>query len=381
VVDPCTPFVHSMPFTATSVALSLTASAPFNPEKDQNLSVAYISVFVLVYMVCNSSLFTIMTHRRGQMTLFPMGAHRLIAKDFVGPDVEHEEVREQVRERRRLLLYGWPKALMQLRRRKSAPRDSNDPESEGSSSPPEKRPEGGNGQEKSENSTLRPRTNRHVSILTEGQNLDDIPSEGMIVSPPPTERILSSAVTATVYDPIENHISPTGQSVKNNDSSDERVAPTPISGRPRRLQAFTAEIKGAIKSMLTPASLSILLAFPIALVPQLKGLFTPTSGSGIPNAPDGEPPLAFILDFATFMGAASVPMALIGLGSALARIQVPRDQWKDLPLGAIFSLAFLKLIVTPVLGVLITGGLVSAGVMDKEDKVIQFVSMYVAGCL
>ena len=37
---------------ATSVILSICGSAPFNGTEDQNLSVAYISAFNLVFMVC-----------------------------------------------------------------------------------------------------------------------------------------------------------------------------------------------------------------------------------------------------------------------------------------------------------------------------------------
>ena len=36
---------------ATSVIMSLTAAAPFNGSSDQNLSVAYISAFILVFLV------------------------------------------------------------------------------------------------------------------------------------------------------------------------------------------------------------------------------------------------------------------------------------------------------------------------------------------
>lgn len=36
---------------ATSVVLSLTAAAPFNGTADQNLAVAYIGVFTLVFLV------------------------------------------------------------------------------------------------------------------------------------------------------------------------------------------------------------------------------------------------------------------------------------------------------------------------------------------
>lgn len=37
--------------TATSVIMSITGAAPFNSEKDQTLAVAYISAFILVFMV------------------------------------------------------------------------------------------------------------------------------------------------------------------------------------------------------------------------------------------------------------------------------------------------------------------------------------------
>jgi predicted permease len=36
---------------ATAVALGVTSSAPFNGTSDQNLSIAYISVIVLVFVV------------------------------------------------------------------------------------------------------------------------------------------------------------------------------------------------------------------------------------------------------------------------------------------------------------------------------------------
>lgn len=36
---------------ATSVIMSVTGAAPFNGSSDQNLSVAYISAFILVFLV------------------------------------------------------------------------------------------------------------------------------------------------------------------------------------------------------------------------------------------------------------------------------------------------------------------------------------------
>ena len=40
-------FLHS----ASAVALGITASAPFNGVDDQNLAIAYISMFILVLFV------------------------------------------------------------------------------------------------------------------------------------------------------------------------------------------------------------------------------------------------------------------------------------------------------------------------------------------
>ena len=37
--------------SATAVIMSITGAAPFNPSTDQNLSVAYISAFILVFVV------------------------------------------------------------------------------------------------------------------------------------------------------------------------------------------------------------------------------------------------------------------------------------------------------------------------------------------
>jgi predicted permease len=110
-------------------------------------------------------------------------------------------------------------------------------------------------------------------------------------------------------------------------------------------------------------------------VPQLKALFIEVPGVHMPSAPDGQPPLAFIQDIATFIGAASIPIGLICLGSSLARLNVPLGQWRSLPIGASLSFAIGKLLIMPVLGVLICRGLVNAGVLFRDDKVLIFTSM------
>ena len=53
---------------ATSVVMSVAGSAPFNGTSDQNLSVAYISAFILVFLV-NFFFFCIITSNFFSFTL------------------------------------------------------------------------------------------------------------------------------------------------------------------------------------------------------------------------------------------------------------------------------------------------------------------------
>jgi auxin efflux carrier family protein len=160
-------------------------------------------------------------------------------------------------------------------------------------------------------------------------------------------------------------------------SSSETGASLPtatLSTRSRAQRARTTAVS-FLRSLLSPVTISVCTAFACSLIPPLKALFIANvPDTHIPNAPDGEPPLAFILDTASFIGAASVPLSLVCLGSALARLKVPR-RIRDLPLGAIGALAVGKTILMPILGVAICQGLVHAGLINAEDKVLRFVCM------
>lgn len=54
-----------------------------------------------------------------------------------------------------------------------------------------------------------------------------------------------------------------------------------------------------LRTLATPATLSVILAIPVSLVSPLKALFVHVdgwTGGRMPNAPDGNPPLSFLLD-------------------------------------------------------------------------------------
>ncbi|KAK7052600.1 auxin efflux carrier transmembrane protein [Favolaschia claudopus] len=330
----------------TAVVLSVTGGAPFtcvlvNGTTDQTLGVAYVSGLLLVWLI----------------TFFPMGGSQLVGWDYRGPDVEPEEVQQAVRRRRRLLFSRWPTKLVNILNGKKSPAAPElTKDSEVGSPEPEK--------------VLRPRiTSKHVSfdqhILPEGA-VSSSQRDGWqsrIGSPAPTT---TAVETADVTPPTESRL------------------PSPVPARKQpahttffaRTKAVHARLRPFLKNLFMPGSVAILLSLMIALVPQLKALFVEVDSTHIPPAPDGQPPLAFILDAASFIGAASVPMGLICLGSALARLSIPRGAWRTLPTGAILGLAVAKMLITPVLGVLICNGLVDAGVISRDDKVLRFVCIF-----
>jgi len=153
------------------------------------------------------------------------------------------------------------------------------------------------------------------------------------------------------------------------------ILPHPESHHPSR--QHHSGLRGFLAELLKPAPIVIVFAIVIALVDPLKALFLPPSANFQPRfrpvAPDGQPPLAFILDTAAFVGAASVPIGLVCLGSALACLRVRLGE--AFPVGAIAALALAKMVVTPLLGVGLTRLFAHAGFVRRDDKVLQFVCM------
>ncbi|KAJ8515914.1 hypothetical protein ONZ45_g6722 [Pleurotus djamor] len=351
----------------TSVVMSITGSAPFIASTDQALSVAYMSAFILVFAI----------------TLFPCGGHQLIAKDYIGPEVEDEEVQHELRQKHRRWLNFALHPVRKVRDRSGE--ISYDIESPVN----EKHPEN----EKVAGTTVVPVTSaaedlhlknrsKHVSFR-DGEASDACKPQ---TNPPDWATGCQSLVTSPAPTVVDAPLDPTHTGEERPSKSLTPATPPAVSVgitsetssilRYRRRSIIYKHFITFIQSLCTPVSLAIILSFPIAVVPQLKGLFVDVPGAGIPPAPDGQPPLAFIIDTATFIGAASVPLGLICLGSALARLKIPRNQWSSLPIGAITSLAFARLLIMPVLGVLICQGLVSVGVIRAEDKVLRFVCIF-----
>ncbi|KAJ6555153.1 auxin efflux carrier [Mycena vulgaris] len=305
----------------TSIAISIAGAAPFNGASDQTLSVAYISGLSLFYMI----------------TFFPLGGNKLIALDFKGPDVEPDVVRAAASKRRQAIF-----SILPFKRSQPIPQPEPD---ERGTQLPVITIEPGDGSE-----------TREIKL--------DIPSTSASVMDLPSSDSQSVSVKEEDAHQLPELLG-------------NQTTP---STSPSRLQKIGRRLMMFVREVCAPASLSIILSFPIALIPALKGLFVEVSSPHIPSAPDGRPPLSFLFDTATFIGAASVPLGLICLGSALARLEVPRGRWNQLPVGAILSMAVGRMLIMPVLGVLVAKGLTNAGVIAREDKVLQFVCI-IFSCL
>lgn len=126
-----------------------------------------------------------------------------------------------------------------------------------------------------------------------------------------------------------------------------------------------------LKNFAAPNSASLIISIAIAMAPPLKALFV-SSNFYMPDAPDSQPPLSFIMDIASYIGAASVPLGLLLLGATISRLQVkkmPKGFWKTA-----VAVTVSRLIILPIIGVGLTTGFYKGG-WYGDDQLIRFVSV------
>ncbi|PVF96268.1 auxin efflux carrier [Serendipita vermifera] len=369
----------------TAVIMSITAAAPFVPG-DVDLGVAYISAFILVFFI----------------TLFPLGGHHLIARDFDGPDREDEEVKENLRARQQRRMRAIQYLFTCLRF--SSPTRKADVEQVSS----ETNEHSKNAEEMRQarpqitliTSTTSVNTNtcndggasstrarhgaKHVSFDQATGQPNEITVERTVTNPAagtfsaPTSVYGGADVmspTATVISPTEKEFNKEKGTISNTEVPEKAQSVSSNNSTSNNTVTFTSRVVSFLRSLLTPATITMAVAFPVALIKPLKGLFVELENSPIPNAPDGRPPLYFIMDTANFLGAASIPLGLICLGTALATMKIPKTL-SSLPVGAITAMAIGKLVIQPIIGVLIVNAFVRIGFIDENDKVLRFVTMF-----
>ena len=272
-----------------------------------------------------------------KITLFPLGGFLLVAKDFEGPDVPSEVLREQMYLRRRRMVRSAAILLKRLVRLSQHPNA------------------------------------REISEVEKGGEVEKKNTTFSIGSVGKVGDLDQNTITGTTITPT--------LTIGFNDNGSEYSSSATLLTTDRH--DLISRLRHFLRQLLKPCTIVIILSFVVSLVDPLKALFIPPSSTFQPHfrpvGPDGQPPLAFIFDTATFIGEACVPLGLICLGSALTSLNLRSGE--PFPKCAIASLALGKMVVIPIIGVAITRGFVHVGFMNRDDKVLQFVCMCVVSSL
>lgn len=125
-----------------------------------------------------------------------------------------------------------------------------------------------------------------------------------------------------------------------------------------------------------PVSVALVISMIVSMIPWVKALFVTTNQAHLPNAPDGMPPLSFIIDFTGYVAQACVPLGLLILGATLSRLEVSQLSWKFIRTPLMLSL--LRLVIMPIIGTAIIAGFARCG-WFKDDDILRFVSTIVWG--
>ncbi|ODQ79397.1 hypothetical protein BABINDRAFT_161802 [Babjeviella inositovora NRRL Y-12698] len=144
-----------------------------------------------------------------------------------------------------------------------------------------------------------------------------------------------------------------------------------------RLRKF-AFLRQIFENFLKPTSMSLIISIVISMIPWVRALFIQNSISlvTLPAAPDGNPPLSFIMDFTDYVGAC-IPFGLIILGATISRLSV-----RSIPKGFMWtavSLSLVRLVILPVFGVLISERLYTIGWFSNDSKMLRFISIIAWG--
>lgn len=137
-------------------------------------------------------------------------------------------------------------------------------------------------------------------------------------------------------------------------------------------KAFSLSMLAVWKdSLQQPASVVLVISVAVAMIPWVQALFVVSSQTTLPSAPDKQPPLSFIMDFASYIGAAQVPFGLLLLGGTIGRLRI-----NDFPKRLVrvpIAVTFLRLFVFPIIGCAFNSKINRDGLFYNND-ILYFVS-------
>lgn len=126
-----------------------------------------------------------------------------------------------------------------------------------------------------------------------------------------------------------------------------------------------------VASTLKIVSMTMIISIAICMIPWVQALFVITSQAHVPPAPDGDPPLSFIMDLAGYVGAAEVPFGLLMLGGTIGRLNlstIPLRVWR-VPIAVTFA----RLFIMPIIGCAFNSKIYRDGLF-YDEKILYFIS-------
>ncbi|KWU46024.1 auxin efflux carrier, partial [Rhodotorula sp. JG-1b] len=375
----------------TSIAQTVCGSAPFSGPQDANLAIAYVAIFILIFYI----------------TLFPLRGLALIQRDYSHPArllSDEEEVERTQRSRLHSLRAAQNRVgkvlsatfaplhrqttsrsidAASVREIAGAAHAASPAETTGqysaASGLQHRRPSQGRRAERDVRMQERLRTivGSPTGSVIDDEEITEVGTQSGADDPKDSRTELERDSkprridNTDEQDDKKDFLEEDGGALSESADEDDRRRPPVV--------RILLGVKNFGLSLLTPPTISLVLALVCALVKPLKALFTAVPDYGWhPTAPDGEPPLSILLDTATFLGNASVPLGLLVLGSTLGRMRIPRPVSR-LPISSICALAIAKCVILPIIGFVFVRALATHTSIVREDNhVLQYVMLIFA---
>ncbi|OCF33836.1 membrane protein [Kwoniella heveanensis BCC8398] len=396
----------------TAIVQTLAKSEPFDPATDEELGVAYIAVFVLVTTI----------------STWPLGLHKVCAWDFREENLKKPPpppLRERWSNR-------W-KSLQDLFKRNKVKSDESDEErgeiektrtrtqTQTSAASRLRRPQPTSVQSSGDTLQSSDQLNEKKRFSVAGSDKDHTDEQGDTVPAdliyrakshnigadisrkksrassfhsmmettrpiPPTAPLEASGIAEPCYDPSSssqpNQLAPVC-SHRGREEYNYHHPMTPAPSLTDKKKPLSKRLWPLVEPFLSPFMAAIVMGILCSTIKPVKALFVNTvdgySGTVIPFAPDGNPPLSFIADTATFLGGISIPCGLMLLGASFGRLKMPK-KWSDIPFGAIIAMTVFKMVILPIFGVFFIQALRDhSNLFPKEDKMRLFVSILLSG--
>lgn len=129
-----------------------------------------------------------------------------------------------------------------------------------------------------------------------------------------------------------------------------------------------------------PPSAMLFISLLITMIPTLRHLFylpPDISDYKIKSGPDGQAVLSFVMDFASFVGAAQVPVGIMLLGASISRLKfnaLPNGFWKT-----VTAITLFKLVLLPIASVAWTQYTIRIGWIDRDNRMASLIMILSAG--